>query len=85
MDQGFSLRSGTLNLVEGQVGESLEFNATDTSFLDRTLIAQALKTTTNKGTLMKRKSFCMAIDTITESSSLQSGKKSLPTTHLIHG
>ena len=51
------IRPGTLNLTEENVGDSLELIGTGKDILNRTLLAQALRTTINKGDLIKLKMY----------------------------
>jgi hypothetical protein len=46
------------------VGKSLEHIGTGENFLNRTPMAQTLRTTKNKWNLIKLKSFCKAKDTV---------------------
>ena len=46
------------------MGKSLEFIGTGENFLNRTPMAQALRSTIDKWDLMKLKSFCKAKDTV---------------------
>ena len=57
------IKPDTLNLTEEKVGNSFEYTNTGDNFLNRTTMAQALRSTTNKWDLMKLKSFCKAQDT----------------------
>ena len=54
----------TLNLIEEKVGNNLEYIDAGDNFLNRTLVAQILRSTINKWDLMKRISFCNAEDTV---------------------
>ena len=53
-----------LNLIEEKVRNILESNGTGNNFLNRTPMAQALKSTNDKWVLMKMKIFCKAKDTV---------------------
>jgi hypothetical protein len=75
------IKPDTLNLIEEKVEQSLEYIGTGKIFLNRTPMAYALRSTTDKWNLMKLKSFCKAKDT--KKGSSQIGKRSLPTLHLI--
>ena len=69
-----NVKPDTLNLIEQKVGSSLELIGTGDNFLNRTPIAQALRSTINKWDLMKLKS-CKAKDTVIgQNVSLQIGK-----------
>ena len=52
------IKPDTLNLIEEKVGKSLEFICTWRNFLNRTPIAQPLKSIIEKWNFMKPKSFC---------------------------
>ena len=58
------IKPGTLNLIEEKVGTSLGCIGTGDNFLNRILMAQALRSTTDKWDLMKLKSFSKAKDTV---------------------
>jgi hypothetical protein len=60
----FNIKPVTLNLLEEKVGNSLEHIGIGDSFLDRTAIAQVLRSTLNKWDFMKLKSFCKAKENI---------------------
>jgi hypothetical protein len=51
-------------LIEEKLGNSFEYIGIGSSFLNKTPIAQALKSTINKWDLMKLNSFCKEKDTI---------------------
>ena len=53
-----------LNLIEEKVGNSLELIVTGDSFLNRTLMAQEIKSIINKWDFMKPKSFCKFKNTV---------------------
>ena len=57
-------RNTQLNLTEEKVGNALEHIGTGDTFLNRTPMAQALRSTNDKGDFTKLKSFCRANDTI---------------------
>ena len=60
-----NIKPDTLNMIEKKVGNSLECIGTGGNFLNRTLITQALRSTTiNKWDLMKCKCLCKAKSTI---------------------
>jgi hypothetical protein len=46
--------------MEEQVGNSLKHTATEENFLNRTPVAQVLRSTIDKGNLIKLKSICEA-------------------------
>jgi hypothetical protein len=54
----------TLNLIEEKMGNSLELIGTGDNFFNRTVIAQALRSTISKRDLMQLNSFCKAKDTV---------------------
>ena len=58
-----NLKQYTVNLIEQKVGNSLELIGTRDNFLNRTLVAQALRSI-DKWDLMKLKSFCKTKDTV---------------------
>ena len=60
--KNLNIKPDTLNLIEEKVGSSLECIGTGEIFLNRTPMAQALKSTIDKWDLMKLKSFCKAKD-----------------------
>jgi len=51
-----NIKLGTLNPIEEKAGNCLENIGTGDKFLNRTLVAQTLKSTTNKGDFRKLKS-----------------------------
>ena len=59
-----NIKPDSLNLIEEEVGNSLEPLGTGDNFLNRIPMAQALRTTIDKWDLMKLKSFCKAKDTV---------------------
>lgn len=59
-----NIKPDTLNLIEEKVGKSLEFIGTEGNFLNRTPMAQALRSTIYKWDLMKLESFCKAKDIV---------------------
>ena len=71
-----NIKPDTLNLIEEKVGKSLELIGTGGNFLNRTPMAQALRSTIDKWDLMKLKSFCKAKPTInkTKQQSTEWGK-----------
>jgi hypothetical protein len=60
----FHIKPDTLNLIEEKVGNSIEHIGTGEILLNRTPMAQALRSTMVKWDLMKLKSFCEAKDTV---------------------
>ena len=75
-----NIKPNTLNLIEQKVGNSLELTGRGDNFLNRTPMAQALRSTIDKWDLMKLKSFCKAKDTVNRTK--QSEKASSSTLHL---
>ena len=59
-----SIKSDILNLIEEKLGKILELIGTGGNFLNRTPIAQALRSTIDKWGLMELKNFYKAKDTI---------------------
>ena len=59
-----SFFTDTLNLIDEKVGKSLELIGTRGNYLNRTPIAQDLRSRTDKWNLMKLESFCKAKDII---------------------
>ena len=59
-----NIKPDTLNLLEENVGNSLECIGTGEIFLNRTPIAQAVRSTIDKWDLLKLKTFCKAKDTV---------------------
>ena len=57
------------NLIEEKMRNSLELIGTGKDFLNRTPLAQALRSTINKWDLMKLKSFCKAKDIVNRTKS----------------
>jgi hypothetical protein len=51
--KGFNIKSYTLNLIEEKVENSLNHIGTENNFLNRTSMAQALRSTIDKWDLMK--------------------------------
>jgi hypothetical protein len=60
-----NIKLDTLNLIEEKVGNSFECIGTRDNFLNRTSMAQALRSTINQWDLMKLQIFCKAKDTVT--------------------
>ena len=61
-----NIKPDTLNLIEEKVGKSLELIGTGGNFLNRTPMAQALRSRIDKWDLMKLKSFCKAKDIVSK-------------------
>jgi hypothetical protein len=75
-----------LNLVEEKLGKNLEHIGTRENFLNRTLKAQALRSTIDKWGLIKLKSICKAKTLSTgQNDNPQIEKRSLPTLYLKEG
>jgi hypothetical protein len=55
-----NIKPDTLNLIEEKVGKSLELIGTGGNFLNRTLMAHALRSRVDKWDLMKLENFCKA-------------------------
>ena len=70
----------TQNLIEEKAGKSLELIGTEGMFLNRTPMAQALRSTINKWDLMELNNFCKAKNKQTkQKTNKQTNKK--PKTH----
>ena len=65
--QGPQPKTDILNLVGEKVGNTLEHFGTGQNFLNRTSMAEALRSTVDKWDLLKMKSFCKAKDTVSRS------------------
>ena len=63
MDQ-VHIKPDTLKLIEKKLGKTLEDMDTGKKFLNRTLIAYALRSRIDKWDLIKLQSFCKAKDTV---------------------
>ena len=63
--KNLNIKLDTLNLIEEKEGNSLECIGTGENFLNRTPMAQALRSTVDKWDLMKLKNFCKAKDIVT--------------------
>ena len=59
-----NIKPDTLNLIEKKVGNTLEHIGTGNNFLNRTPMAQALRSTVDKWDFMKLKSFYKAKITV---------------------
>ena len=73
MDQRPQHKTSYVNLKEEKVGNSLECIGTGDNFLNRTPMAQALRSTINNCDIMKLKNFCKAKNT-SINIGLQNGK-----------
>jgi hypothetical protein len=62
--KNLNIKPGTLNLVEEKVGKSLELTGTGWNFLNRTPVAQALRSRIDQWDLMNLGSFCKAKDLV---------------------
>jgi hypothetical protein len=62
----FHIKPDMLNLIVEKVGKSLEHFGTGENLLNRTLMAQALRSTTEKWDLIKLKSFCKSKGTVSK-------------------
>jgi hypothetical protein len=60
----FHIKPDMLNLIEEKVGTIFKHISTGENFVNRTLMAQALRSTIDKWDLIKLKSFCKAKDTV---------------------
>jgi hypothetical protein len=58
--KNLNIKPDTLNLIEERVGKSLELIGTWGAFLNRTPMAHALRSRTDKLDLVKLESFCKA-------------------------
>jgi hypothetical protein len=58
------IKPDTLKLIKEKVGKSLKHMGTGGKFLNRTLMAYALRSTIDKWDLIKLQSFCKAKDTV---------------------
>jgi hypothetical protein len=63
--KGLNIKPGTLTqLIEEKVGKSLELIGTGGNFLNRTPMARALRSRSDKWDLMRLESFCKAKDIV---------------------
>jgi hypothetical protein len=69
------IKLDALNLIEENMGKGLELIGTGGHLLNRTPVAQALRSTLDKWELMKLKSFCTAKDIVGQIGNLQILKK----------
>jgi hypothetical protein len=58
------IKPDTLNLLEEEVGRKIKHVRTGGNFLNRTPVAQALRSIMDKWDLIKLKSFCKTKDTV---------------------
>ena len=78
------IKPDRLNLIEEKLVKSLQHKATQDIFLNRIPMAQALRSTIDKGDLMKLKGICKAKEIVNKTKgNLKIGKRSLLTFHLI--
>jgi hypothetical protein len=63
-NKDLNIKPDTLNFIEKKLGNTLECIGTGDKFLNRTPMAQALRSTIDKWTLMKLQSFCKPKDTV---------------------
>jgi hypothetical protein len=68
-----NIKPDTLNLIEEKVGKSLELIGKGGNFLNRTPMAQALRSRTDKWDLIRLESFCKAKNIVDKTFGL--GKK----------
>jgi hypothetical protein len=59
-----NIKPDTVNLIKEKVGNNLELIGTREKFLNKTPVAQALRSTIDKCDLIKLQSFCKAKDTV---------------------
>jgi hypothetical protein len=59
-----NIKPDILSIKEQKVGNSLKLVDTGDNFLNRTPVAQALRSRINEWNLMKMKSFCKSKDTV---------------------
>ena len=64
MDQRSHIKPDTLKLLDEKVGKTLEHIGTGENFLNKTPLAQALRSKINKWDLMRLQSFCKAKDIV---------------------
>jgi hypothetical protein len=62
--KGLNINPDTLSLIEEKIGNSLNCIDTGEKFLNRTQMAQALKSKIDKWDFTKLQSFCRANDTV---------------------
>jgi hypothetical protein len=65
-----NIKPDTLNLLEEEVGNSLELFGTGGNFLNKTPNALALRSRIDKWDLMKLESFCKATDVVNKTNQL---------------
>jgi hypothetical protein len=85
VDQDFHIKPDSLKLVEKKVRKSLKHMGTGEIFLNRTLVAYALRSRIDKWDLIKLQSFCKAKDTVDRKKMATNRlkKRSLSTIHPI--
>jgi hypothetical protein len=82
----FHIKPHTLTPIEEKVRRSLKHMDTGENFLNRTVMAYALRSRINKWDFIKLQSFCKAKDTVNRKKGKQQiGKRSLTTIHSIQG
>ena len=79
-----NIKPNTLNLIEEKVGKSLKCIGTGEHFLNRTPVAQALRSTIDKWDLIKLKSLSEAKDTVSRTKGKVTDWEK-ETLHLIEG
>jgi hypothetical protein len=76
------IKPDMLNLIEEKMGKSLEHIGTGENFLNRTQMAQALRSIIDKWNLMKLKSFCKAKDTVNRKKQQPTDSAKIFTNHI---
>jgi hypothetical protein len=80
------IKPDKLNIIKENMGNSFKHINTEKIFLNRTPMAQALRTTIDKFNLIKLKSFCNAKGTINRTKQQSTDwERFLPTLHQIEG
>jgi hypothetical protein len=69
MDQDLNIKLEILTLIEEILGNSLELIGTGDNFINRTPMAQALRSIIDKWDLRKLQSFCKAKDIVNRTKS----------------
>jgi hypothetical protein len=59
-----NIKPGTLNLIEEKVGKKFELIGSGRNFLNRTLMARALRSRIDEWDLIKLESFCKGKDIV---------------------
>ena len=86
MDQDLNIKLEILTLIEEILGNSLELIGTGDNFINRTPMAQALRSIIDKWDLMKLQRFYKAMGTVNRTNhSPQVWKVSSPILHLTEG